>query len=391
MLPRQPTYLRSLGAEAGSGLARLSGIESFARAVVSGVIPVLAFEALGTKQAVSLTFAAGGLFALAVTLSFGRLQLLLSRKWVMTLGLALLAASAALNAFDGPLFALGIGFRSAAASIFAVSLSLLVMDAVQRSQLTKVESNRMLYVGVAWLVGPTLGLWLVDGLGRGGALVLSALAAFLAIVLFFRLPVSGEVRSEAAFVKPIASIRRYFDQPYLRIAYAITLSRSMFWVALFVYGPIYVKEAGLPVWVTGVMLSSASVFLFLSPLFRRAAERAGTRVVIMTGFVGLSAGMLVLGLLGEAQPIGVLVWELSALSASAIDVLGNIPFMRTVKPRERVAMTAVFSTWREVSTLTTPLLASFVLLFAPFWVFYVVLAGLSVSTAIVVSYLPRRL
>ncbi|MBT8211926.1 MAG: MFS transporter, partial [Acidimicrobiia bacterium] len=241
MLPRQPTYLRSFGAEVGSGLARLSGVESFGRAVVSGVIPVLAFEALGTKQAVSITFAVGGLFALAVTLSFGRLQLLLSRKWVMTLGLGLLAASAALNMVDGPLFALGIGFRAAGASVFAVSLSLLVMDAVQRSELTKVESNRMVYVGVAWLVGPTLGLWLAVEIGRGSALALSAVVAVMAIIVFFRLPASGEVRSQAAYVKPVQSIRRYFDQPYLRIAYAITLCRSMFWVALFVYGPIYVK------------------------------------------------------------------------------------------------------------------------------------------------------
>jgi hypothetical protein len=54
-------------------------------------------------------------------------------------------------------------------------------------------------------------------------------------------------------------------------------------------------------------------------------------------------------------------------------------------------MTMIFSTWREGSQLLTPLLVSMVLLFAPFEVFYLLLALLLFGAGITASFLPRRL
>ncbi|MCB0010198.1 MAG: hypothetical protein KDE04_27220, partial [Anaerolineales bacterium] len=68
-----------------------------------------------------------------------------------------------------------------------------------------------------------------------------------------------------------------------------------------------------------------------------------------------------------------------------------IPFMRLVRPRERTAMTMVFTTWRETSSLLTQALVFLTLLVAPFWVFYLLLAALQLATAWGTSYLPRRL
>ena len=74
-----------------------------------------------------------------------------------------------------------------------------------------------------------------------------------------------------------------------------------------------------------------------------------------------------------------------------LDVLGNIPFMRMVRARERTEMTMVFSTWREGSQLLTPLLVSLVLLVAPFKAYYALLAALLFAAAFTASWLPRRL
>lgn len=394
VLPRPPVSLLQIRATPGEGLARLSGLEGFARAVVSGVIPVIALQALGTKQAVSLTFLVGGALALAVTLSLGTIERLLQRRWAMTLGMALLVTAAGLNLVDGPAFALGIGFRAAAASVFSVLLSLFIMDFISRRSLTRNESRRMVYVGTAWLIGPSLGLWLAANYGRGAPLALSAAAATLAIAYFWRLRMGSDpvlMAPASTAVNPLAAIPRYFEQRYLRIAYAITTCRSMFWVAIFIYGPIYVADAGLPVWVSGVMLSAVSGFLWLSPLVRIGAERFGTRRVIVAGFVVLATALFGLAALGDERVEGVALWVIAALGASALDVVGNIPFMRTVRPRERVPMTAVFSTWREVSTLLTPATAATVLVVAPFEVFYLILAGLASATAWAATYLPRRL
>jgi hypothetical protein len=65
--------------------------------------------------------------------------------------------------------------------------------------------------------------------------------------------------------------------------------------------------------------------------------------------------------------------------------------MRMVKPRERTEMTMIFSTWREGSQLLTPLLVSMVLLVAPFEAYYLLLAAILISAAIVATFLPGRL
>ncbi len=93
----------------------------------------------------------------------------------------------------------------------------------------------------------------------------------------------------------------------------------------------------------------------------------------------------------EPKLIGLVFWVSAALGGGTLPVPGNIPFMRMVKPRERIEMTMIFSTWREGSQLLTPLLASLLLLFAPFEIFFVLLALFLFGAAIEASYLPRRL
>ena len=105
----------------------------------------------------------------------------------------------------------------------------------------------------------------------------------------------------------------------------------------------------------------------------------------------VGSSLLMLYFIGEPRPLGLLFWVTAALGGVTLDVLGNIPFMRMVKPRERTEMTMIFSTWREGSQLLTPLLVSMVLLFAPFEVFYLLLALLLFGAGITASFLPRRL
>jgi ACDE family multidrug resistance protein len=186
-------------------------------------------------------------------------------------------------------------------------------------------------------------------------------------------------------------IPRYFAQSYLRIAYLITLSRAIFWMTVFIYGPIYVVESGLSNWVVGVFLSVVSSLLIVSPLIRRMASRYGTRLVIICALWSTAIAMVFLYLLGEPQPLGLVFWVLAALGGAIVDVLGNIPFMRMVKPRERTEMTMIFSTWREGSQLLTPLLVSMVLLVAPFETYYLLLAVILMIAGSVATYLPRRL
>jgi len=395
LFDRRPAALLVVSGRAGESFARLNALEGIARSLLMGVIPLLALEVLGSKEMVTRAYLLASILTLTITLNFAALERLLQRRWVVTLGVACtMIAMTILLLGDGPIMALGIGLQQAAASLFSVCLSLYIMDYIGKRELIYTETRRMLYAGIVWMVGPTLGLWLWENAASWAPFALTVFASVGMLSYFWYLRLGHgkgiqKARSRPANVLKI--IPRYFKQRPLRIAYWITMSRSIFWVTLFIYGPIYVIEARLPTWVAGGLLSLASGLLLISPLIRRFAGRVGTRLTIIYALVLIGSSMLMLYFIGEPKLIGLVFWVSAALGGVTLDVLGNIPFMRMVKPRERIEMTMIFSTWREGSQLLTPLLASLVLLFAPFEMFYVLLALFLFGAAIKASYLPRRL
>ncbi len=380
---------------ASSELARLGGLEGLARSVMVGVVPLAALEALGSKAAVSYVFFGGATITLFFTLNVGWFEVRLQRRWVMTMSGGFLFAAAVLFTFaSGPLFAVAIGLRSTAASIFSVCLSLYIIDYIGKRELTVTEARRQVYTGAAWLLGPFVGVSLWSRGHPDAPFVISAVMTTAMVAYFWRLRLHRNpvlLGPTKASSNPIRNVVRFFDQRNMRIAYAITSTRAVFWAALFIYGPIYVVEAGFPTWVAGSFLSVSSAMLFLAPLVGRSADRFGTRQVIIGSLLLMAAGATGLAVLRDERPLGLVFWLTGAMGGAALDVLGNIPFVRMVKPRERTAMTTVFSTWREVSFLVAPALGAAALALGAFWLLYVAIAGLLLAAAAATTFLPRRL
>lgn len=395
MFDRRPAALLVVSGTAGESFARLNALEGIARSLLIGVIPLLALEALGSKERVTQAYLFASVLTLAITLNFASLERWLQRRWVVTLGAACTLVAVTIFLFGGGMVvAVAIGLQQAAASLFSVCLSLYIMDYIGKQELIFTETRRLLYAGMVWMIGPTLGLWLWKDFVAWSPflLTLAAASAMLAYFWYLRLGQHGAIRPAKSHPRSLLQIiPRYFEQRALRIAYWITLTRSIFWVSLFIYGPIYVVEAQLPTWVAGALLSLASALLLISPMIRRVATRVGTRPTIVCALLLTGASMLALFVVGEARPIGLVFWITASLGGVTLDVLGNIPFMRMVKPRERTEMTMIFSTWREGSQLLTPLLVSLLLLVAPFEYFYVLLAGLLFAAGATATFLPRRL
>ncbi len=392
---RRPDGLGQLDPTAGVELARLGGLEGFARSVLVGVIPLTAFEALGSKEAVSYVFIGGAVMTLFFTLNVGWLEVRLQRRWVVTLASGLLFAASVLLTFaQGPVFALAEGLRSSEASLFSVCLSLYIMDFIGKHELTITESRRMAYSGLAWVAGPSIGVWLWSHGYTNAPFLISMIANVAMLTYFWRLRIHHNpvLRGPTtAVTRPLHNIAHFFNQRSLRIAYAITTTRSVFWAALFIYGPIYVIEAGLPTWVAGSFLSVASAMLFLGALVSKIADRVGVRHLIIGAQCFVAANMTGLALVGSPKPYGIAFWIGGAIGGAALDVVGNIPFMRLVKPRQRTAMTTVFSTWRELSSLITPAIAAAALALGSFPLLYLTIAVLLLGAALSASYLPRRL
>ena len=87
--------------------------------------------------------------------------------------------------------------------------------------------------------------------------------------------------------------------------------------------------------------------------------------------------------------IGLLV--LASLFLILLDVCGGLPFLMAVKPSERTEMSAVYSTFRDVSGVVAPGVARVVLLIAPLPAIFVITSFGLFATAFLASRLHPRL
>jgi hypothetical protein len=156
--------------------------------------------------------------------------------------------------------------------------------------------------------------------------------------------------------------------------------RSCGWWVYVVYLPIFCIEAGLGDKLGGIALSVTNALLFAAPALNRLARRLSVRRSVRLAFGACG------GLFAMAGLLSVLPWATVALVMGAsvllvmLDVVGGLPFLMSVKPSERTEMSAVYSSFRDVSGIVTPGVAWLVLWVAPLPGIFV-MAGLGLLAA----------
>ena len=129
--------------------AVLFAVESFARAVVSAVVSVQAYDLLKSGQSVSLLFMVVGLFVPLGTLSVPLLHHFMPRRWVYTTGVA------AAHRGESVLCELHLGRPGGRACICAcsgtailnITLSLYILDHIRRVDLVRSEPLAAVILG----------------------------------------------------------------------------------------------------------------------------------------------------------------------------------------------------------------------------------------------------
>jgi hypothetical protein len=74
-----------------------------------------------------------------------------------------------------------------------------------------------------------------------------------------------------------------------------------------------------------------------------------------------------------------------------LDVCAGLPFLMAVRPSQRTEMSAVYSTYRDVSSVITPGTASLVLLLAPLKAIFGVTAASLLACVLIAGKLHPRL
>ena len=135
-------------------------------------------------------------------------------------------------------------------------------------------------------------------------------------------------------------VGRFVSQPRLRLAWLIAYGRSCFWSTFFVYGSLLMIEGNLGKEASGLLISLSQLGLCMAYLAGKISERAGVRKVIAGAYAVAALAVIGTGYAGTSQPVLAAVFLLVGATAnSALDGVGGIPYLRSVRAHERPQMT----------------------------------------------------
>ncbi|MBM1220009.1 MFS transporter [Ponticoccus sp. SC2-23] len=365
---RIPEWLRHAPTPSVRGFAILAGTEAVARGILISVFPLAAYSALGDARLVSEAYFLIGAASLMVGLLIPYLIRFVPRRWVYISGTlmfmtgALLATQSSAAAVIG-----GLALTTIAVVTMFVCFNAYVLDHVAKVELGRFETSRLFYSAIGWTAGPALGSFL-HAAWRPAPFLIAAAAALSLMIIFLVMRLGNGrliVRSRRPPANPFGYFPRFFAQPRLITGWAFAVIRSSGWWVYVVFLPIYAVENGLGQQLGGIALSLSNAALFLAPLMLRFMQRRSVRTAVRTGF--LMSGLLfaLAGLEGDFPVIAVALLMVGSLFLILLDVSAGLPFLLAVKPSERTEMSAIYSSFRDVSGILTPGAAWVILLVAP--------------------------
>ena len=365
---RHPIWFFAVRPAGARTFATLYGLESFARASISSVIPIQAYEILRNEQGVSILYTIVALLGLSATLFMPMLIERFSRRWMYTAGvLSLILGSLFFLSGTLPGQLLGMLARVMGASALAITLNLYIMDHIRKTEVMQAESLRMAWSMLGWTAGPTLGVFLYSryGIVAPHLVVIGFSTVLLFMFWRYRLSDNALIRpGKTRASNPLANIGRFVAQPRLRLAWLIAFGRSCFWTTFFVYAPLLMVVTGQGSLAGGLLVSAGNALLFFAVYWGRAGKKYGARNVMAFAFFAMTAMLFAAGFCGERLPLLAGLFLLGgALFAIALDALGSTAFLRAVRAYERPQMSAVYRTYLDFSELLPPLVYSVVLAF----------------------------
>ncbi|MFN6952209.1 MAG: MFS transporter [Albidovulum sp.] len=389
-----PEFLRHAPTPGVTGFAVLAGIEASLRGTLVSIWPLVMYDAMGADAArVSLVYFVAGVASLFWGLMVPWFNRHVPRRWLYTLGAGLYVAGALLAIRGGAVATpVAMVLASFATVTVFICTNAYIMDFIARQELGRMETQKLLYTGLPWAVGPMVGVALWKWWPALPFLMAIAFATLLLCTFWYLRLGNGRLitRARAPAPNPLAYLGRFFRQPRLIAGWLFAVIRSAGWWVYVVYLPMFCIEAGLGDQVASVAFSISNALLLAAPFIMRWMRRRGLRRAVRTAF-GWGAICFALAGLGPFwPPLAVVALMAGSFFLVMLDTFGGLPFLMAVKPAERTEMAAVYSSFRDVSGILTPGVAWLVLLFAPVaGVFIACAAGLGIMAGVAGRLHPR--
>lgn len=390
-----PDLLEALDEARAGAFIVLFTIDAACRSLLISIVPLQAFDLLGSAQTVSLLYFTMSIAGLVTSLTLPVLLHVVGRRWLMTAALLAYVLSCALFASgNAALFALGLGVQIVGGAALEVVINLYLLDQIPRRDLNVFEPRRLFYSGGAFVLGPWLGVFLHYSVAPNLTYALVAVLSLVFLAIFWRLRLSAGSAITAQKTpppRPLRFVPRFATQPRLVLAWVLAVGRSGWWLMYFVYTPILVTTSGYSPEMGGALVSLGVLPMLLIRVWAGFGARYGIRRLLIAGY-GLTGIVSVVAGILAAWPLVVMgLLSLAAFCATMIDGAGNVPFLRAVHPHERAPMTAVFMTFRHASSLLIPGIFALVLAVLPLPFVFITSGMMTIAMAGLCRYLPRTL
>lgn len=389
-----PRWLGGGAVQGSTAFAAMFFLTTSCRTIVITILPIHGLAYLGSAQAVSVLFVAVSTLGVCTSVLLPVLVRRIRTRGVFhAAAIAAVVAPLLLGLGGFPLFLAGMVFWMFSTLAFEVSLNLYTMHYIRRRDLAAFEPKRVLFMAIAYSVGPWLGIYLESRVAHWLPYVLTMLVAVTTVAYFRMLGLreAGARERLDAAPAPLRHVRRFAAQPRMRLAWGIAVARSAWWATFFIYVPIYAVTIGLGEMAGGALVSIGVATVYAVTLWGKLGRRYGFRTLLVGGFTISAVSSIGVSLLAGSPWLGAGMLVFSALCTSTIDGAGNMPFLRAVRPLEREEMAGVFSTYRDVSQLLPPALFVVLLRFLPVHAVFGAAGLWMLSLAWLCRYLPRRL
>ncbi|MBQ4826811.1 MFS transporter [Leisingera sp. HS039] len=365
---RIPEWLRHAPVPSVRDFGILAGLEAVVRGILISVFPLIMYRALGDAGMVSVSYFAVGILSLLAGLMIPALIRVVPRRWAYSLGALMFVTSAGFAIEGSPVSVLAaLALNTVAAVTTFICFNAYVLDYISRMELGQCETSRMFYSALGWTAGPVAGVLLLE-VWAPAPFVISGSAALVMLAAFWWMRMGNGkqiARARGPASNPLTYLPRFLAQPRLVAGWLFAVIRSAGWWIYVVYLPIFAIEKGLGEELGGILLSVTNAALFGAPLLQRWVQRHSIRLAVQAGFLGVTAcfGAACVAQGWPAVSITLLVAGSAALIL--LDICAGLPFLMAVKPSERTEMSAVYSSYRDISGILTPGVAWLVLLAAP--------------------------
>ncbi|WP_170529229.1 MFS transporter [Ruegeria arenilitoris] len=365
---RIPEWVRHAPAPSVRKFGILAGFEAVVRGILISVFPLVMYRAMGDAGSVSLVYFLVGLVSLLAGLMVPFLIRYVPRRWAYTAGCVMFITGALLAIDGSPEAVIGaLALNTVAAVVTFICFNAYVLDYISKIELGRCETSRMFYSALGWTAGPMAGVMLME-LWAPAPFVISAAAAIGMLIMFWAMRLgNGKLITKArrATKNPLSFLPRFFAQPRLVAGYLFAMIRSCGWWIYVVYLPIFAIENGLGEQLGGTLLSATNAMLFAAPLILRWVQNRSLRSAVRTGFAACATCFLLAAFLSGWPVASVAALVMGSIWLIVLDICAGLPFLMAVKPSERTEMSAIYSSYRDVSGILTPGVAALVLLATP--------------------------